>query len=397
MFVYFNKLNINMKKKIGLVSVHNPNYGSMLQTYALHTYLTEAGYKNEIILYKKKNDWKQFVRIFNISLLKMKLDVVYRDVYCQFFHKEIFNSLQIRMKKFNEFKLSHFKFSREHIGWRDLLTTNNDYDIFIIGSDQVWNPINIGTDFFNLLFTDDNKYRISYASSFGVSSIPRSQIKKTTKYLSRIQSLSTRELAGQKIIKELTNRNSELVCDPTLLIDKTYWDNLKGENRIISDKYIFCYFLGNNPPHRNFANRLKKITGYKLVALQHLDELVLSDIDFADIKPFNIGPAEFVNLISNAEYVLTDSFHGTIFSILYKKEFFTFSRFESTSKESTNSRIVSLLQTLGIENRYIKASMCVEDCLNIKTDFKTAHLKIADFREKSRNYLNSAIKQAYDK
>lgn len=385
-------------RKIGLVSVHNPNYGSMLQTYALHTYLKSIGVDNEIILYTKKKDWRQFVRLFNIPLVIMKGRVVYRDIYCKLFHKEIAQQLGIRTAKFEEFKKKYFDFSRNHVGWNDLLTTNRDYDTFIIGSDQVWNPINIGTNFFNLLFTDEDKFRISYASSFGVSVIPSSQVKKTQRYLDRIQCLSTREKTGVDIIKRLTGRDAELVCDPTLLIDKECWDTLKGEQRFIKDKYIFCYFLGNNPSQREFANKFKRQTGYKLVALQHLDELVLSDIGFADIKPFDVGPAEFVNLIANAEYVLTDSFHGTIFSLLYRKQFFTFSRFESTAKESTNSRIVSLLNLVEASHRYIKATASVQECLRSNVDFDVAHQNIASLRENSRKFLsNSILKATYDK
>lgn len=386
-------------RKIGLVSVHNPNYGSMLQTYALHTYLKSIGVDNEIILYTKKNDWRQFVRLFNIPLVIMKGRVVYRDIYCKLFHKEIYKQLHLRTFKFNEFKEKYFVFSRNHVGWKDLLTTNRDYDTFIIGSDQVWNPINIGTDFFNLLFTNDDKYRISYASSFGTSSIPPSQVNKTKQYLNRIQSLSTREMAGVKIIKELTGRDAQLVCDPTLLIDKDYWVKLKGEERFIKEKYIFCYFLGNNPPHREFANKFKKKTGYKLVALQHLDELVLSDIPFADIKPFNVDPAEFVNLIANAEYILTDSFHGTIFSLLFKKQFFTFSRFESSSKASTNSRIESLLNLVGVTGRYIKATENIDECMQRNIDFELAHERINKIQKSSRQYLKESLEKAnsYDR
>lgn len=377
--------------KIGLVSVHNPNYGSMLQTYALHTYLNGIGADNEIILYTKKNDLRQMRRLMNIQLVLMKGRVVYRDIYCKLFHSDISKQLSLRMSKFEDFKNKHFKFSRNHIGWKDLLTTNQDYDTFIIGSDQVWNPINIGTDFFNLLFTEDSKYRISYASSFGVSSIPNSQIKKTKQYLERIQCLSTREKTGVEIIKDLTGRDAELVCDPTLLVNKDLWDRLKGEKRFINEKYIFCYFLGNNPEHRDFANRFKAKTGYKLVALQHLDELILSDINFADIKPFDVGPAEFVNLISNAEFVLTDSFHGTIFSLLYHKRFFTFSRFESSSKGSTNSRVISLLEMMGVKEHHIKATQAIDDCLNVEADFDLIDKKIDIFRQKSREYLHKAL------
>lgn len=377
--------------KIGLVSVHNPNYGSMLQTYALHTYLNGIGADNEIILYTKKNDFRQIRRLMNIQLVLMKGRVVYRDIYCRLFHPDIAKQLSLRMSKFEDFKNKHFKFSRNHIGWKDLLTTNQDYDTFIIGSDQVWNPINIGTDFFNLLFTEDSKYRISYASSFGVSSIPNSQIKKTRHYLERIQCLSTREKAGVEIIKNLTGRDAELVCDPTLLVNKDLWDRLKGEKRFINEKYIFCYFLGNNPGHRDFANRFKAKTGYKLVALQHLDELILSDINFADIKPFDVGPAEFVNLISNAEFVLTDSFHGTIFSLLYHKRFFTFSRFESSSKGSTNSRVISLLEMMGVKEHHIKVTQAIDDCLKAEIDFDLIDKKIDVFRQKSREYLHKAL------
>ena len=386
-------------KKIGLVSVYNSNYCSMLQTYALYIYLKSQGITNEIILYTKKKDWKQFVRLFNVALVIMKGRVVFRDLYCKLFHKDIAEQLMVRIGKFNEFKAKYFDFSRNHFGWNDLKTTNNDYDTFIIGSDQVWNPINIGTDFFNLLFTDDDKYRISYASSFGTSSIPPSQVNKTKLYLNRIQSLSTREMAGVKIIKELTGRDAQLVCDPTLLIDKEYWVKLKGEERFIKEKYIFCYFLGNNPPHREFANKFKKKTGYKLVALQHLDELVLSDIPFADIKPFNVGPAEFVNLIANAEYILTDSFHGTIFSLLFKKQFFTFSRFESSSKASTNSRIESLLNLVGVTGRYIKATENIDECMQRNIDFELAHERINKIQKSSRQYLKESLEKAnsYDR
>ena len=377
--------------KIGLVSVHNPNYGSMLQTYALHTYLDEIGADNEIILYTKKNDLRQIRRLMNIQLVLMKGRVLYRDMFCRFFHPDIAKQLSLRMSKFEDFKNKHFKFSRNHIGWKELLTANQDYDTFIIGSDQVWNPINIGTDFFNLLFTEDGKYRISYASSFGVSSIPNSQIKKTRHYLERIQCLSTREKTGVEIIKNVTGRDAELVCDPTLLVNKDLWDRMKGEKRFINEKYIFCYFLGNNPGHRDFANRFKAKTGYKLVALQHLDELILSDINFADIKPFDVGPAEFVNLISNAEFVLTDSFHGTIFSLLYHKRFFTFSRFESSSKGSTNSRVVSLLEMMGVKERHIKVTQTIDDCLKAEIDFDSIDKKIDVFRQKSQEYLHKAL------
>lgn len=385
--------------KIGLVSVHNPNYGSMLQTFALHTYLKECGIENDIILYTKKTEMKQLVRLFNIPLVVMKGRVVFRDIFCRLFCKDIARGLSIRNEKFQDFQKKYFCFSRNHVGWKDLKKANQEYNTFIIGSDQVWNPINMGTDFFNLLFTDDDKFRISYASSFGVSSIPSSQIEKTKKFLNRIQLLSTREIAGVEIIKKLTGRKAELVCDPTLLIDKKYWEDMAGRKPIVNKKYIFCYFLGNNPQHRGFANRFKAKTGYEIVTLQHLDELILSDMKFGDYKPFDIGPSEFVNLIANAEYVLTDSFHGTIFSLLFKKLFFTFSRFEYSVKESTNSRIISLLNTVGASQRYIKATANIDDCICSTIDFELVYKNIERIQKTSRIYLIKSLQKAmsYDR
>lgn len=135
------------------------------------------------------------------------------------------------------------------------------------------------------------------------------------------------------------------------------------------------------------------------MALQHLDELVLSDIPFADIKPFNVGPAEFVNLIANAEYILTDSFHGTIFSLLFKKQFFTFSRFESSSKASTNSRIESLLNLVGVTGRYIKATENIDECMQRNIDFELAHERINKIQKSSRQYLKESLEKAnsYDR
>ena len=104
-------------KKIGLVSVHNPNYGSMLQTYALHTFLTTHGIENEIILYSKKKDWKQFVRLFNLPLVGMKSRMVFRDIYCKLFYPAIKKQLEERIVKFDGFKRKYFHFSKNYVGW----------------------------------------------------------------------------------------------------------------------------------------------------------------------------------------------------------------------------------------------------------------------------------------
>lgn len=116
-------------------------------------------------------------------------------------------------------------------------------------------------------------------------------------------------------------KKNKVVCDPTILLTKEEWEQEAVPEKIIPDKYILCYFLGSNIEHRKFAERLKEKTGYKIVSLNYADEYVKYSDTFADITPYDIGPREWINLIKNAEYVCTDSFHGTVFSLLFNKNF----------------------------------------------------------------------------
>ena len=152
-----------------------------------------------------------------------------------------------------------------------------------------------------------------------------------------ILTICVREESGKRLIKGLVGRDVPVVCDPTLLFTGEEWLSIQKQEIIIKEPYILCYFLGNNPPHRKFAERLKNATGCKIVALTHLDEYVKSDEGYADYMPYDIDPADFLNLIRNAEYVCTDSFHCSVFSMLYKKIFFTFKRYTRKTRSSTKA------------------------------------------------------------
>lgn len=167
---------------------------------------------------------------------------------------------------------------------------------------------------------------------------------------------------------------------------------IQQKKPLVDGKYIFCYFLGNNPPHREIAKRLREKTGCKIIALTHLDEYVKSDENYADETPYNIDPADFLNLIRNAEYVCTDSFHCSVFSILYKRQFFTFRRYARNTRQSTNSRLDTLFNMVGIRGRMMTDTENIEDCLNIKTDFDAVHEKLKNVRAKSYAYLEAALK-----
>lgn len=380
-----------MIKKIALISVWNHNYGSLLQTYAIQTFLKQNGFENEIILYQEKKMIRKIIRFINFSYLKSKVKIIYRNFFVKIFYPEINEQLSIRYKEFEDFKKNKLAFSSIFIKRRQLIEVMNNYTGVVLGSDQIWHPANLLMDFFTLNFVPEHITKIAYAPSFGIANIPFFQTRRTKSYLKRFDFLSTREISGKKIIKKNIKKEVPVVCDPTLLINKQEWDKLKGDKKVIINEYILCYFLGTNPVHRDFANRLKAKTGLQIVALQHLDEFVKDDIQFGDIKPFNIGPAEFINLISNANYVLTDSFHCTIFSVIYQKKFFTFNRHVEKKTGSTNSRISSILSLLNLEERKASGTENISDLVNKEINYLLVYNKLDKFISHSKDYFTNAL------
>lgn len=236
-------------------------------------------------------------------------------------------------------------------------------------------------------FAPENKPKLAYATSFGVSEIPPNLKKATARYLNRFQHLSTREIAGQKIICELTGKKVPVVCDPTLLFDAEGWAGIIRDQRILDEPYVFCYFLGTNPEHRRQAQEFSKRTGLEIVSCPFLDHFVKEDITFGDVQLFDMDAADFVNLIRHAEYILTDSFHGSVFSILHHKKFMTFNRFAGTAN-SRNSRIDSLCALLGLgERRYNGNVMDVQK----DVDYTLVDDRLERLREESIQYLKEAL------
>lgn len=378
-------------KKIAIVTgYHIKNYGSALQAFATQKILDDNNIENECIHYEKKNTLSQVLRVFNKPLLKAKLATIKKQIYAKKNYETFGKYLKIRNEKFDEFVKTNFRVSKTYNGYQELVEGTKNYKAFLLGSDQVWNPMNFGSHFYTLEFVPDNITKIAYAPSFGVSTIPKHQIEQTKKYLSRIEYISVREKKGQELIKELIGRDVPIVVDPTLLLTLQQWQTIYPQERIVKEKYIFCYFLGTNPSHREFANKLKEQTGFKIITLPHMDEIVEGDFKFGE-SLYDIGPVEFLNLIANAEYVCTDSFHGTVFSILHHKKFFTFSRYKETKKDSTNSRLTSLLGILGIEDRLYTAKENPATEIKKEINYSKVDEKLEDMRKDSINYLMNAI------
>lgn len=389
-----------MEKKTAIVSCYfQHNYGSMLQAYATQMALDKLGYENETIDIAKFNHEIKKAKMIYFAKASLTSDVLIfklgmaKNVLIKKFLKNDYARLsKIRADKFDAFSKKYFRLSPQYGSKKELGEKCKDnYSAVLVGSDQLWLPGNIAADYYTLNFVPKTVNTIAYATSFGQSSLPSDSAKKASGFLKKIKHIGVREESGQKLVKQFAGRDVPVVCDPTLLFTGEEWMNVQQQQSIIKGKYILCYFLGNNPPHREFAKRLKKETGCKIVALTHLDEFVKSDESYADETPYDIDPADFLNLIRNAEYVCTDSFHCSVFSILYKREFYTFHRYNRNTRQSTNSRLDTLFKIAGIKGRLLTGDETIADCLRIKTDFDKAHQKLAVVRQQSFDYLKKAL------
>ncbi|MFZ3553971.1 polysaccharide pyruvyl transferase family protein [Bifidobacterium adolescentis] len=309
-----------MKKIAILTFTNGMNIGQRLQNYALQTLLRDEGFCSYTV--RQRPSWTAFK-----SLIKEKIKILLKPKRCvkQIKKAVLFHRFNQKYISFEEKKLASSGKCREKFVAK--------FDGFIVGSDQIWNPNSpfVGENFF-LDFVPREK-RFTYAPSFSVEKIPGSLVNTYSKRLNRFDYLSVRERAGADIIHSLTGRSASVVLDPTLLLTKKQWDELIVSCPLRSDSpYILSLFLGDIP-HADVAELKTKIN-YPTIEI---------DTD----SP--IGPMEFLDLVSHASLVLTDSYHITIFSIIYRKPFINFQR-RGTSIDM-NSRFKTLYSLLDIPDR----------------------------------------------
>lgn len=383
-------------KPIGLVTCYfHHNYGSMLQAYATEMIMLKMGlpYKtiacnkprdymteNKYVYYLKKilvADWGMFLGKRRLSKVKA--------------HNPAFrNHSEKRDNGFNKFASDMFNTSRLCKNRTELEAMANNYSAFLVGSDQLWRTDSVEHGYYTLEWVPDGIRKIAYSTSIGVKSVPWFQVKKYQRFMNRFDYVALREQSACEIYNKMTGKTCPVVLDPTLLFSGEEWMKIQQPQPLTNGKYIFCYLLGNNPSQRELIKQVKAKTGYKIVALQHLDDYIPSDEGFADEAPY-VGPREFLNYIRNAEYVFTDSFHCSVFSILYKKNFFTFSRFSENVKQNTNTRIDNLLNITGLEKRRVTSDICVDDVVGFVGSFDGVDEKLNVMRRSSLDYLNKAL------
>lgn len=385
-------------KKIGIITTFKANnYGAELQAFALQNKLKRLGYDSYLIDYlfyknRKHKPCKESRPLRKFTLYKsLKNKFLYRvvlpliDLYGDYFN----NNLRIRKKNFLLFHERNSNLTKTFYSYKELYNTNFDFDVYCVGSDQVWNP-NTATSIepYFLTFAPHEAKKISYASSFGVSKIHETGLKdKYRRLLNNIETLSSREMQGVQLIKEITGRDAVNVLDPTLLLNKEEWEEFAICNDSYENgKYIVLYNIHESETILNLAYKIHKETGYPIFKICKRAILLPKYKNVINIK--TAGPAEFIGLIKNAGFVITNSFHGTVFSILFKKKFFSI----MPEKANNNSRVEDFLKLLKLEDRLFYDSVSIDSIdYKIPINYESVEQTINYHKEKSIEYLITAI------
>ena len=375
------------------IKYFHENYGGMLQAFSTVSMLERRGIDYELVRYEKDKGLgfavRSAPRLLNGVLLNDKKEALVRKIGYKK-HPDIASHDALRMAMFASFRDEKFrKLSPVFYGYEELCRGAERYSAVMSGSDQLWSPAGLPTNFYNLMFVPDNIRKVSYASSFGVSAIPWYQRSRTAEYLSRIEFVSMRENRGAEIVQELTGREVPVVLDPVFSFDADGWRSLLEIKKPTEKPYLLAYFLGANPESRVAVSEFAAKRGLKVVALRHMDQFVEADESFGDEAPYEVGPKEFLDYLSGASYVCTDSFHGTCFSVIFGREFSVFNRYEEGSKVSKNSRIDTLCKNLGLESRRFGGSL--DDVFGTPIEFASVYSRLSALKRRSDAYLNEAL------
>jgi hypothetical protein len=380
--------------KIGIITFHGENnYGAVLQAVALKIILDEFG-KTNIINYSsnlgatqmlsvlvEKNDFmKHQVSNIMLSLLANSNKV-----------SDAFKPLE-RIYKFRKFIKEYGSITKLY-SYEELYSDNMEgFDVYVSGSDQIWNPMSADMDpvFFSS-FAPANSMKISYASSTGDCKFNKDQEAIIKQNLSSFRYISTREKNTVKVLKDLTGKEVELVLDPTLLLDKELWKKMVNINRKFQEQpYLLVYSMSSKTDIFQIAHSIAKSKGLKVYnitnwysAHKFVDNKKYVDKYFADA-----GPNEFLDLFYNASFIVTDSFHGTIFSINFNKTFI------AVKPPSSSGRVLSILNILGLKDRLVsnfeefKKADIVDDI-----DYKVVNDTLDKQRIKSIGFLKKALNE----
>lgn len=372
--------------KIAIITIYhkNYNYGGQLQAYALTNFLNNKGFISEQIDFDRVSGGG-FLRNKGIVFIKWPYSKKKEFILNHFQRwKSSKNngtySMQYEntIKKFNEFisDIPHtFTYNKSNIH-----QIGDVYDFYITGSDQVWN-MDYCTDEYFLDFVKNKNKCISYAASMQVLNLLETSKQKLYNQIKDYKAISVREVGAKNLIESVGIENVNIVCDPVMLLNRTQWDTVVQEPET-KKKYIFAYLIQREKKERSIeCEELANKLGLELICITSPGwENDLS----SSIKqiPNGIGPREFLGLIKNAEYVITDSFHAIAFSIIFNKVFFSYGE---------DDRKTTLLNFFGLSNQIVKKSG-LQNAFHYKyIDYFEINKKLSSYNKSSINYLEGAL------
>lgn len=362
-----------MKKIATITWITHHNYGTFLQAYALQKYITSLGFETAIL-----DDRDVVSQTFNWRWeLKKKILYLKKD------YRRFTRSCKESDMLFDIFKSENIVLEKNV---SDIDYLNRKYDCFVCGSDQIWNPFSLKNPKACFFYADFAKKRkIAYAPSIGVSAMPEEYCSKFASLIRNFFFLSAREHQGKDVMEKLTGKKVHLVVDPTLLLSQEEWNKLIEKREPDTTKYVLGYFLTPNSVYINAAKTYAKKLGYEF-------RMFYTDSSYSVVTDnlITAGPLEFLIAIRDAQFVFTDSFHGSIFSSIFKVQFITFKRFNNIVT-GQNSRVENLLWMMNLNERFIGTSEIERIDTLDRIDYVKVWDRISSHIFDSQQYLFNAL------
>ena len=322
------------RRDVALLTWHyHRNVGSCLQAYAMYSTVRSLGYDGVFLNYRK--GWREN------PLWRIVRDTVSR-LYLILPHVIPAR----RAAQAHRFQQDFLEQTRLCSRAEELKSFNGQFRMYLVGSDQIWAP-NVLDETYLLTFVQDGAKRYAYAPSIGLLSIPDSKKDLYRKYLGYFNRIAVRERQGAELLEKLLGYPIQWVLDPTFLVDAQEWKRLAIWPERKTQRFLFCYFLGKDPNHREWANCLARSNGLQVVLLSEHEE----SRRLGWILLRGLGPRQFLGWLENSDFVLTDSFHGMNLCMILKKDFYVLERFRQDDAINQNTRIHNLLDAFGLESR----------------------------------------------
>jgi len=367
--------------KVDIITRHSvPNYGSLLQSYATQKAIEKMGYESEIINYTRYEE--RYENLANTLVKGKKWD---KNCILRFIYKTIQSPNYSKMyKKFGEYRRGFLRETKfEYGNVKELKENIPQADVYCSGSDQIWGKIGTADydESYFLEFVKDKKC-IAYASSFGKTELNKALEENLKNLLNKYSKILVRENSAKDLLEKRNIENVEQVLDPTLLLSQEEWIQLANKsNKRCDEKYILIYQLHDNKEFDRYAKKFAKNKKMKLLrispSLYHImrsGKLIYLPTQY-----------DFLKYFSNAEYVLTDSFHATVFSIIFNRKFI-----DVLPPNKTGTRIESILSLFGIKNRILNNYNDFNSIDNY-IDYKNVNKRLKEERNKSFNLFKDAI------